>query len=83
MPGRYKVAVSKSEGGGLDLPKFEDPNDPKSMDALYAAAEKQGKTGKEAKNMVAAKYGNPDGSGLIAEIKDSGTNDFPFKVTSK
>lgn len=83
LPGSYRVAVTKYEGGGLDLPEVENPSDPASIDAIYKAAEKQGKTGKEAKNVIAAKFGNPDGSGLTAEIKDSGTNDFAFKVTSK
>ena len=83
LPGNYKVGVTKYEGGGLDLPKIEDASDSAAMDAIYNAAEKQGKTGKPAKNLVGAKYSNPDGSGLTAEVKDSGTNEFSFKVTSK
>lgn len=83
LPGNYKVAVTKYEGVQMDLPKIEDASDSAAMDAIYNAAEKQGKEGKPAKNLVGAKYANPDGSGLTAVVKDAGANDFTFDVTSK
>lgn len=80
LPGLYKISVSKHENPVDDLPKY-DPNDPKSLDAIYSKVDARKKV--KSKNLVAAQYENPLGSGLTAEIKASGPNEFKFDVKSK
>lgn len=81
LPGSYKIAVSKHENPADDLPKNVDPNDAKSMDAIYSKVD----TSKivKSKNLIAPQYENALGSGLVAEVKASGENKFDFDVKSK
>lgn len=86
MPGPYKVAVSKFEGAvDSSIPTNVDPNDPNSIDDVYSALDKSGAARKQsqAKNAIASKFANSAGSGLIAQVSESGENRFEFKVTSK
>ncbi len=79
LPGSYKVAVSKHENvGDFERPKNVDPNDPKSLDAIYSKVDPRKQ--QQSRNAIADMYANPNGSGLVAEVKDSGENKFDFQV---
>lgn len=86
MPGAYKVAVSKFEGEvDSSIPTDVDPNDSNSIDDVYAALDKSGAARKQsqAKNAIASRFANSAGSGLIAQVSESGENHFEFSVSSK
>jgi len=78
LPGQYKIAVSKHENLADDLPKDVDPNDPKSLDAIYSKVDTR-KVAKS-KSFIAAMYQNPAGSGLTAQVTAAGPNKFDFDV---
>lgn len=86
LPGAYKVAISKYEETGPDVPEGEEGQtaEEMDMDAIYAAVEKGGDI--KSKRVVAAKYGSAATSGLTATIEDKeeeGANSFTFEVTKK
>jgi hypothetical protein len=78
LPGKYKVSASKHENPSDDLPKDVDPNDPKSMDAIYGKLDTKKKV--KSKNLLAPMYENPAGSGLAGEVSASGKNHFDFEL---
>ena len=78
LPGSYKISVSKYENPEDNLPKNVDPKDPKSMDAIYSKVDT--KKIKKSKNLIAPMFENSAGSGLAAEVKASGPNNFDFEV---
>jgi Carboxypeptidase regulatory-like domain len=78
LPGSYKIAVTKFENAADNIPLTADPNDSKSMDSIYSKVNTKAVT--KSKNHIAAMYQNPLGSGLTAEVKDSGPNNFDFEV---
>ncbi len=86
LPGSYQVGVSKYEQDMPDALQGEvDPSDEAAMDAMYKALEKRGREVKS-KALIAAKYTNPAGSGLTADVKEDGGeggNVFTFEVSKK
>ncbi len=78
LPGSYKVAVSKYLVADDDLPENVDPDDEASMDAIYGSLD----TSKDQENtpLIDPMYSNPDGSGLVADVKKDGENHFVFEV---
>ncbi len=78
LPGKYKISVIKHENPEDDIPKTADPNDSKSMDAIYSKLDTRKKV--KSKSLIHSQYENPNGSGLTAEVKASGTNHFEFDV---
>ena len=83
LPGSYKVAVSKFEGGDDGMPDTTGMSEDEAMDAMYGALDKKGRNAPVAKNLIAKKWSNEAGSGLTATVTDSGPNEFNFEVTSK
>ena len=81
VPGKYKISITKHENAADDIPKTADPNDAKSMDAIYSKLNTREK--QKSKNLIAPMYENPKGSGLTAEVKGSGTNNFDFPLKGK
>ena len=78
LPGSYKIAVSRHENPADDLPKNVDPNDAKSLDAIYSKVDTRKVV--KSKNLIAAQFENALGSGLVAEVNASGENNFNFDV---
>lgn len=81
VPGSYKISITKNENETLDLPTKVDPNDSKSMDAIYSKIDTRKK--QKSTNVIPEMYANPKGSGLSAEVKGSGTNNFDFELKGK
>lgn len=82
MPGSYRVAISKTEGGPA-------PTAPTSQDeAMRAIKEKMASGGAKAmmaksgppKDLLPAIYKSPEKSGLTAEVTEGGKNDFTFEL---
>lgn len=90
-PGRYKVTVSKVENLGPEsqitaqemsdmitkgkMPPPMGPTSPQGAAGSSGSGKKGGK-----KYHVPETYGNPDTSGLAAEVVESGSNDFEFAL---
>ena len=80
LPGKYKIGVSKHENENMDLPKVES-GDSKALEALYSKLDTSKAT--KSQNLIAPKYETADSSGLVAEVKTPGPNNFDFDVKSK
>lgn len=83
MPGKYKVSVSKSENldpaaqiTAEDMMKMVSGGKAPPMGPTKGKAGEAGGT----KYHVPKKYSTPGESGLTAEVKGSGTNDFTFDL---
>ncbi len=77
VPGSYQVSVSKTEGGAAA------GGEQTEEEARAAAMPKMGgETGPapEVKDLLPAKYRDAANSGLTAEVKAGGGNDFPFDL---
>jgi predicted small lipoprotein YifL len=74
--GSHTVTVSKAPDesiGGAGM----SPDDP---DGGYAAAMAQASQQTTPKGALPEKYGNPNQSGLTAEVTQAGPNEFPFEL---
>jgi hypothetical protein len=89
LPGSYKVSITKfpaAETSGLTAPA-ENPSSA-DIDAIYKAMEAKGEYtsgGKQPvaeapKNELNDKFANPETSGLTAEVKSDGANNYDFPV---
>jgi hypothetical protein len=79
MPGNYGVTVVKMAGGS------EPAAQPKTMEEAMKAGLNKGGPGTKvepAKSLLPEKYNSTATSGLTAEVKSSGENDFEFKLTN-
>lgn len=70
IPGSYKVTVSKTAGGA-----------PAAGGGEIMAPPVGGMPTEEVKDELPAKYKDASTSGLTADVKEGGTNDFPFPLT--
>ncbi len=86
--GTYKVKIAKTSAPDPAAAAGAAPDDP---DAAYAAMEKAGvdvmgggtidpSKMPKAKDLIPAKYGNADTSGLIANVTKGGKNEFTFNL---
>jgi len=84
MVGPYAVLVSKTVGpaaaAGGDT---YDPSDPAGGGAResYYASQKEGGEPEEPQNLLPAKYTDAATSGLTAEVKADGQNEFQFDLS--
>ncbi len=82
VPGSYKVSVTKTSiGAKVAAPVMTQEESMKqAMEYVKGGFNKMGKK-PEIKDELPAKYGSPDTSGLTAQVKDSGGNEFTFALT--
>jgi hypothetical protein len=87
MAGSYTVTVAKSEGGPAAPSSIASLSEAEKRDpqAMKAAWEKDKAAAKEAeksaaKTVLPSKYGSAKDSGLTAEVKSGGKNDFTFDL---
>jgi len=88
LPGSYTVTVSKTSGGSADSAAMQPPSGQMSAEETAAMAKKaeemmRGGGAVEAKDLLPAKYKSPATSGLTAEVKKGGENNFTFELLSK
>jgi len=88
MPGSYTVAIVKTEGTAAApaVPSSDAAKSPEAMAAAWKEAkanwEKQPKGGTASKgDVLPVKYKTAASSGLTADVKAQGTNDFTFDLT--
>ncbi|GAB6187363.1 carboxypeptidase regulatory-like domain-containing protein [Thermopirellula anaerolimosa] len=88
IPGSYAVAVSKPVASASSSPS-QDPRafsgsiSPEEAARIKAQAQGGGAAAAAAANVVPAKYASADTSGLTAEVKAGGDNNFPFELSSR
>ncbi len=81
LAGSYKISVSKHVNAEDDLPAEVDPNDEKSLDAIYSKVDSRKK--QASKNFIGPRYENHMGSGLTATVESGKENKFDFEVKGK
>ncbi|MGQ9915697.1 MAG: carboxypeptidase regulatory-like domain-containing protein [Thermogutta sp.] len=89
LPGSYAVAVSKAIAAASSSPT-QDPRamggsiSPEEAARIMALAQAGGAaTAAAAANVVPEKYTSADRSGLTAEVKSGGDNNFSFELSSR
>ncbi len=89
LPGSYTVTVTKKSGGssaGAVDPRGKGGGTELSPEEGAAAMKKMmedSKNAAKATDLLPAKYSKADTSGLTAEVKKGGANDFTFELKSK
>ncbi len=74
VPGEYRVTVIKVHEPDHEF--IEDPDDPNYGTEEEVEEEEE----PVAVSLIPEKYGNADDSGLLADVTESGENDFTFKL---
>ena len=83
MPGSYGVTVTKTSGG---KPAMTGPPDasatPEERAAYMASVQEMQKAPREITDLLPVKYKTVADSGLTAEVKKGGKNEFTFELTN-